>query len=154
LTLYLVLEKRSLETPLERPLVFIEKMIRFIVDSLDGLKEVIAEQEPQASKIILLFMASIDPSTGKSWCPDCRAAEPVVEDALTAWIASHTQESKTAVFVTVYVGQKPEWKDPNCVWRGEPYKLKSVPTLIVNEKEGRMEEEQLLDKNAILKFIE
>jgi hypothetical protein len=33
---------------------------------------------PETTKYII-FYASVDPSTGKSWCGDCRDAEPFIE---------------------------------------------------------------------------
>src|SRR2546426_287966 len=102
-----------------------------VINSLNELKEVVNRES--SNKVIILFMASLDPQTGKSWCPDCREAWPVVEGVI-----SNIHDDKS-VFVTAYTGQRAEWKDPHNEFRGEPYHVKSVPTLLVNGKEGRLE---------------
>lgn len=127
-------------------------MLHETVESLDDLKDMVDRHKDTASKIILFFMASIDPATGQSWCPDCRDADPVVNQTLNSW-SKDNPEGSSSVFITAYVGQRTEWKSPCCVWRGEPYFLKSVPTLMIDGKEGRLEEGQLLHPNNILDFL-
>lgn len=96
-------------------------------------------------------MASIDEKTGQSWCPDCRDADPHIKTSIQKF--AETDVGKQSLFITAHVGQRPEWKSPDCPFRGDPYLLKCVPTLIVEGLTGRLEEQQLLDAEAIIKFI-
>ena len=125
-------------------------MLKEFVNSLNDLKHLVSLHEPTAAKIILLFMASIDPETGKSWCPDCRDADPVVNDTLDSW----SKTSPSSILITVYVGERANWKNPSNIFRGEPYFIKAVPTLMIHGKEGRLEEGQLLSPDGITKFLD
>jgi thiol-disulfide isomerase/thioredoxin len=42
----------------------------------------------------IIFYASVDPSTGKSWCGDCRDAEPLIE-------AKFKEDGKDVIVVAV-----------------------------------------------------
>ena len=54
----------------------------------------------------------------------CFSADSVIEKALDV-------APSGSCFITVYVGDRPTWKDPKCVFRThEKTRLKSVPTLI------------------------
>lgn len=128
-------------------------MVTTYVKSLKELTDLISKSIETSSRIVILFMASIDPETGKSWCPDCRDADPVVLQAFDSWHTSSTKGSK-ALFITCFVGQKVEWKTPDCEFKGPPYDLKCVPTLIVHGIEGRMEEGQLLKKEDVIAFMD
>lgn len=54
-----------------------------------------------ASPFYILFTASADPETKQAWCPDVRAAKPVLDAAF----ATQKADRSTAI---VEVGQKPE----------------------------------------------
>merc|ERR1712117_612448 len=63
-------------------------------------------------------------AAGKSWCPDCVVAEPVVDECLAAC-------GDDVTFLYVGVGDRAFWKDPKCVFRtDERTKLRAVPTLV------------------------
>eukprot|EP01084_Bolivina_argentea_P312308 540685_1 len=69
------------------------------VEGIDELNKLLKEYENKKEKkdrIFLLFCGSI--IEGKSWCPDCVVAKPIIDDNL------HELNTKSDLFVTVYVG--------------------------------------------------
>jgi hypothetical protein len=86
--------------------------------------------------IYLLFMATRDETTGLRWCPDCRNAEPVLEEAFQSLPAS-------ATILEVLIPRE-SWKGPNGPkhpYRSAPFGVRGIPTLClwnaVNEKVER-----------------
>ncbi|XP_068511810.1 thioredoxin domain-containing protein 17 isoform X1 [Anas acuta] len=71
--------------------------------------------------IFALFCGDKD-AEGKSWCPDCVTAEPVVRREL------HNMPDES-VFIYCLVGDRAYWKDPNNEFR-KNLKLTGVPTLL------------------------
>ncbi|CCM00024.1 uncharacterized protein FIBRA_02050 [Fibroporia radiculosa] len=69
----------------------------------------------------LVFYSSRDAS-GALWCPDCIAVDRLVQNTFGP------SDGPSALIV--YVGQKAEWKSPTNPFRGEPWKVESVPTII------------------------
>ncbi|KAL3856262.1 hypothetical protein ACJMK2_011036 [Sinanodonta woodiana] len=101
-----------------------------------------AEEENKDKKVFALFCGSKD-SSGKSWCPDCVAAEPVVGRNL-----AHLPED--AVFIHCNVGDRPFWKDQKNPFRTDiSLKLKAVPTLMCVGKPQKLVEEQLMEDGLI-----
>jgi len=98
----------------------------------------------------LIFFASIDENTGRSWCPDCRA----VEGPLSA-----VPEGQSTL---IFVGQRAEWKDPNNPFRLE-FGLTGVPTILRVESAdsldhdthsaARLVEDEILDEAKLKKFL-
>ena len=82
-------------------------------------------------RILLIF-------SGKSWCPDCVIAEPVIESTL------EKEAKEPTNYLYVGVGGLAFWKDPKCIFRTDPMtKLKSVPTVFKwGSPENRIEEEK------------
>ncbi|KAJ7161302.1 hypothetical protein C8R43DRAFT_881264, partial [Mycena crocata] len=68
----------------------------------------------------LIFYANV--VDGKMWCSDCRKVDDVVQKTFSA------PDSPSAVIV--YVGDKPQWKALDNVFRGEPFKITGIPTII------------------------
>ncbi|KAK0233799.1 hypothetical protein IW262DRAFT_111242 [Armillaria fumosa] len=89
----------------------------------------------------LIFYSSI--VDGQLWCPDCRAVDRLLRDTFGS------DESPSALIV--YVGDRPtsvremgmcpcsllimthysdRWKTPANEFRGEPWKIESIPTII------------------------
>ena len=64
----------------------------------------------QTDRLFVLFSGSIDSASGKSWCPDCVTADPVVAEALK-------DLDDDLVLVHCAVGQRSFWKDQNNVFR-------------------------------------
>ncbi|XP_066835548.1 thioredoxin domain-containing protein 17 isoform X1 [Anser cygnoides] len=71
--------------------------------------------------IFALFCGDKD-AEGRSWCPDCVTAEPVVRKEL------HNMPDES-VFIYCLVGDRAYWKDPNNEFR-KNLKLTGVPTLL------------------------
>ncbi|KAJ7651672.1 hypothetical protein DFH06DRAFT_1331622 [Mycena polygramma] len=89
----------------------------------------------------LVFYADV--VDGKMWCGDCRAVDEQVRSAFAAG------DGPSAVIV--YVGDKPSWKAKDNVFRGEPFKLTAVPTIVnIREKKevGRLVEAEIAPKLA------
>lgn len=80
-----------------------------------------AVKEHEGKTIFAYFSGSKD-TEGKSWCPDCVEAEPVIREGL-----KHVTED--CVFIYCQVGDKPYWKDPNNDFR-QKLKITAVPTLL------------------------
>lgn len=107
------------------------------------LREVEFPSDPKdlegAREQFLIFYSSR--VNGQLWCPDCVAVDRTIQDTF------RPQDGPSAVIV--YVGQKPEWKTPSNIFRGEPWQVTSVPTVIKvkNSKvAGRLDS----DINALL----
>ncbi|EFJ07219.1 hypothetical protein SELMODRAFT_134020 [Selaginella moellendorffii] len=101
-------------------------MAAAIVDSsvgdLDGVLE--AAEKQGGGAVLLLFLGDRIPSIGRSWCPDCVRAEPVIYKEVES--AGHK-----VTLVRVNVGDKPTWRDPAHPLRIDPrFRLTGVPTLI------------------------
>ncbi|ORY79277.1 hypothetical protein BCR35DRAFT_304670 [Leucosporidium creatinivorum] len=71
-----------------------------------------------ASPYFLIFFASVEESTGKSWCPDCVRVEPTIEQ--------HVPQARSSL---IYVGQRADWKSPENAFR-QAFGLKGVPTIV------------------------
>jgi thiol-disulfide isomerase/thioredoxin len=87
-------------------------------------------------KVLLLFVAG-DDETGKSWCPDCRLAVPVVYSIV---------DKKGYTVIECDVGDRPTWKDLDHELRkSEKFKLTGVPCLMKVGRDGaptsRLDEE-------------
>ena len=87
---------------------------------------------------------------GKSWCPDCVTAQPVVESTLEKDVKVPTN------YLYVGVGDRSFWKDQSCIFRTSPLtKLKSVPTLFKwGCMENRLEEDKLFKPDMITMLLE
>lgn len=97
------------------------------VNNIYDLLSVISKEE-NVNKIFLLFTGSKN-ECNKSWCPDCVTAEPIVKSCLSNF-EDKSKDSNT-MFITVYVGTRPEWKDPKNHFRVNPkLQVKCVPTLL------------------------
>ncbi|KAK0455883.1 hypothetical protein EV421DRAFT_7556 [Armillaria borealis] len=68
----------------------------------------------------LIFYSSI--VDGQLWCPDCRIVDGLLKETFGS------DESPSALIV--YVGDRPTWKTPANEFRGEPWKIESIPTII------------------------
>ncbi|KAI0695648.1 hypothetical protein BC835DRAFT_1273059 [Cytidiella melzeri] len=82
-----------------------------------------------ASDKYLIFYSSCD-ENGKMWCPDCRAVEEIVQKTFSS--------PNGPSGLIVYVGQRTEWKSLSNPFRGEPWKVESIPTVIRVEDGARL----------------
>ncbi|TFK77441.1 hypothetical protein BDN72DRAFT_43697 [Pluteus cervinus] len=78
------------------------------------------------SEEYLIFYSSI--VDGRLWCPDCRAVE---EDVRNVFDGSDDPPA-----LIVYVGDKSSWKPSSNPFRGAPWNITSIPT-IVKVKDGK-----------------
>ncbi|QSZ31110.1 hypothetical protein DSL72_000673 [Monilinia vaccinii-corymbosi] len=97
--------------------------------------------EKPGQKLFLSFISSTDPVTQQPWCPDVRAALPVIE----AKFAGDEFEVRL-----VEVGQRSEWRVPDNVFR-TTWNVDNVPTLVRYERvDGEVKETGRLVENEIL----
>ncbi|KAH6647349.1 hypothetical protein BKA67DRAFT_491617, partial [Truncatella angustata] len=89
----------------------------------------------------IFFIVDNDASTGKPWCPDVRAAIPVVQKYF---------EKRSEDILVVSVGSRPEWKKPDSPFRTK-WDLKAVPTFVKYTRteqgisQGQVVEEDILN---------
>lgn len=97
--------------------------------------------EPYA-KSFVIFISSEDPETKQPWCPDVRASWPHIVAAF---------EGQTSPLLNVVqVGQRPEWRDPDNVYR-KNWNVNGVPTLAKFQRvNGEVVETARLDENGIM----
>lgn len=102
------------------------------------LREIEFPSDPKdlehAQERFLIFYSSR--VNGQLWCPDCVAVDRIIQDTFGP------EDGLSAVIV--YVGQKPEWKTPSNIFRGEPWHITSIPTIIKVEDSkvaGRLDSE-------------
>ncbi|BGP38601.1 hypothetical protein JCM10450v2_002550 [Rhodotorula kratochvilovae] len=88
------------------------------------LGQVPASTSPSAPHFLVLF-ASVDPNTGKPWCPDCADVQGEVERLIP--------DNKSTL---VFVGDRTEWRDPNNKFRQPPFSIDRIPTIIRIEQGG------------------
>lgn len=75
------------------------------------------------SRPLFLLFTGAKNATGRSWCPDCTAADPVIEEVLSSI-------PEGAVLLSSSVDREP-YRSPDNVYRKNPaIKLTCVPTLI------------------------
>merc|ERR1712227_75516 len=104
-------------------------------------------QENKGKEIFALFCGGKDAS-GKSWCPDCATAEPVVHGELE-------KLPKGSVFVHVDVGGRDYWKNKENDFRVDPQlKLTGVPTLLKLGEKAKLVEDQLFKSDLIQMLFE
>ncbi|KII93677.1 hypothetical protein PLICRDRAFT_100806 [Plicaturopsis crispa FD-325 SS-3] len=97
----------------------------------------------EAKETYLIFYSSPD-SNGRLWCPDCRDVEGLVKG---------TFEPKDGPSgVIVYVGQKAEWKTPANAFRGEPWRVTGVPTIIKLRDVARLVDNEITSR--LTSFVE
>ncbi|CDM29252.1 hypothetical protein DTO013E5_5948 [Penicillium roqueforti] len=103
------------------------------------------------SKLFIAFISSPDPITKQPWCPDVRDALPHINKAFAGDDAPD--------LAIIEVGQKPEWNNPQNVYR-KTWGTKNIPALVryeqVNGKvteTGRLVEGEILNKKKLREFI-
>ncbi|XP_045143681.1 thioredoxin domain-containing protein 17-like [Echinops telfairi] len=109
------------------------RWFRYVDVRVSGFEEFNQAVEQHKSKTIF--------AEGKSWCPDCELAEPVVLEGL-----KHTGEG--CVFIYCQVGERPYWKDPNNDFRKE-LKVTAVPTLLKYGKPQKLVESECLQASLV-----
>ncbi|KAG6332070.1 hypothetical protein ID866_7024, partial [Astraeus odoratus] len=95
---------------------------------------------------LVFFSSRLD---GKLWCPDCVAVERLINQTFTA------KESPPALLV--YVGQRDEWRSKDNIFRGAPWHLTAIPTIIKLNEAGdeidRLVENDVQDPGKFALFV-
>lgn len=84
----------------------------------------ISDQMPQKN-LICLFVASDDPQTDKSWCPDCIRCKPVIDSVVDQF--KFNEQLELAI---IQVGDKQGWKSDDNPYRLHELAISNVPTLV------------------------
>uniref|UniRef100_A0A8D0UNZ0 Thioredoxin domain-containing protein 17 n=1 Tax=Sus scrofa TaxID=9823 RepID=A0A8D0UNZ0_PIG len=116
-------------------------MARYEEVSVSGYEEFIQAVKQHNGKTIFAYFSGSKDAEGKSWCPDCVQAEPVVREGL-----KHTVEG--CVFIYCQVGERLYWKDPNNDFR-KKLKLTAVPTLLKYGTPQKLVESECLQTNLV-----
>lgn len=104
--------------------------------NVQGYDEFKKAAEEHADKTIFALFTGSAGSDGRSWCPDCVTADPIIERNLKHIPAD-------CVFIRCGVGDRAFWKDQNNVFRKDPkLRLTSVPTLLKYGQPQQLKEEQ------------
>ncbi|XP_070572597.1 thioredoxin domain-containing protein 17-like [Ptychodera flava] len=116
------------------------------VEGLDAFRAKIKEYEK--TDYLYAYFSGSKGEDGKSWCPDCVAAEPVVEKHLAS-------APEDAVFIYCSVGERNFWKDQNNGFRKDPtLRLTGVPTLLRVGKPQKLVEGELMKDDLVKMFFE
>ncbi|KAL0533235.1 hypothetical protein IC582_030451 [Cucumis melo] len=123
------------------------KVVDATLSDFNAVFDKFRSQLPNNKANFILFLADKDPSTSRSWCPDCVRAEPVIYKKLEA-------ASDDTALLRAYVGDRPTWRNPQHPWRVDcRFKLTGVPTLVrweENDKiSGRLEDHEAHVENKI-----
>ncbi|XP_071946362.1 thioredoxin domain-containing protein 17-like [Antedon mediterranea] len=117
------------------------------VEGIESLLSTLDEYK-SSQDVYVLFCGGIDPATGKSWCPDCVTAEPIVEEGLK-------KAAECSIFIHCNVGDRSYWKDPNNEFRKHPeFKLTAVPTLLKHGTPNRLVEDECAKKELVEMLFE
>ncbi|PAA62118.1 hypothetical protein BOX15_Mlig003659g3, partial [Macrostomum lignano] len=122
-----------------------------LVKSLDEYQSNLASltTDEKVSRIFTLFMAATDPNTGDSWCPDCRAAEPLIEEAL-----GQLENRDDVVFFIVEVGNRQAWSDGDNVFRHLADQcVTGLPTLVEVKTQARLNQTECQVKDKVMQFF-
>nr|XP_008008233.2 thioredoxin domain-containing protein 17 [Chlorocebus sabaeus] len=122
-------------------LLHVVPMARYEEVSVSGFEEFHRAVEEHNGKTIFAYFTGSKDAGGKSWCPDCVQAEPVVREGL-----KHISEG--CVFIYCQVGEKPYWKDPNNDFR-KNLKVTAVPTLLKYGTPQKLVESECLQANLV-----
>ncbi|XP_004455586.4 thioredoxin domain-containing protein 17 [Dasypus novemcinctus] len=108
---------------------------------VSGFEEFNQAVEQHNGKTIFAYFTGSKDAGGKSWCPDCVQAEPVVREGL-----KHVSEG--CVFIYCQVGERPYWKDPNNDFR-KNLKVTAVPTLLKYGTPQKLVESECLQASLV-----
>ncbi|XP_068629942.1 thioredoxin domain-containing protein 17-like [Battus philenor] len=103
--------------------------------------------DPNGPQVLFYFSGSKLPD-GRSWCPDCVEAEPVVK--------AYLDELKNdVIFAYVDVGDRNYWKDKACPFRTDTRtKLMVIPTIIKWKGVQRLEGSQCTKRELLQMLFE
>lgn len=87
-------------------------------------KQVANPSDPPLS-LLVLFEASDDPGTQKSWCSDCAESKPIIDKVLEDF-----KFNEQLALLVVKVGNRDEWKSNDNPFRNHDLRITNVPTLV------------------------
>ncbi|KAG9396845.1 Protein of unknown function DUF953, thioredoxin-like [Carpediemonas membranifera] len=91
----------------------------------ERIEREVRDVEAAGETALLWFYASEREETGRSWCPDCSAAEPVIAAAM------ETCRHESYMMIKCAVGLPLAWKDEDHPCRHMTFfDLKRLPTLL------------------------
>lgn len=88
-------------------------------------KQDVTNSQEQSTSHIVLFVASDDPNTKESWCPDCVKSKPIIEKVIEDFKFNDMLE-----LATVKVGGRDEWNSSDNPYRSHDLHVSKVPTLV------------------------
>ncbi len=97
----------------------------FVANSPEEFDATLAQAEAvNAKHTYLLFYATENPQTGKSWCPDCVRAKPLIDSKLS-------QLTESTALVIANVDRDAYRGNPSYPYRTDPrFEIQCVPTFI------------------------
>ncbi|KAH9863989.1 hypothetical protein J1614_009922, partial [Plenodomus biglobosus] len=111
---------------------------------------------------ILIFLSSADPVTGELWCPDVRAAMPVLGRVFGGPGAGRGGDEGDVVDVDggwVWVGGREEYKSPTNTHR-TAWQINAIPCVVRYERVdgvvrevGRLVEGEVLEEEALRALV-
>ncbi|CAL8085612.1 unnamed protein product [Calicophoron daubneyi] len=105
---------------------------------IESLSDLLKAVEYYKNWRIFVLYFGTPQSDGQSWCPDCREAKPTIDEALKYL-------PYNGVFLTVYVGDRATWKDPQNEFRTYPKcSVQSIPTIDQWEPHNRVSGDNIL----------
>ncbi|XP_013146264.1 PREDICTED: thioredoxin domain-containing protein 17-like isoform X2 [Papilio polytes] len=97
---------------------------------------------------VLIYFSGSKNAEGRSWCPDCVEAEPVIKAFLD-------ELKRNVVFAYVDVGDRDYWKDRACPFRTDSRtKLLVIPTIIKWKGVQRLEGSQCTKRDLLQMLFE
>eukprot|EP01036_Dinobryon_divergens_P036273 gene36273-47206_t len=120
--------------------------LQFTQSLLEASSLSMSEKKP----LLIAFLGEKVSSTDKSWCPDCVAAEPIIQTSLQSMIPG-------CVYLECIVKREEYKGNPQYVYRQLPgIELKCVPTLIHwkgDQCVARLDDSQCQVKSTVEGFI-
>eukprot|EP01120_Amphizonella_sp_Union-15-10_P010877 TRINITY_DN4510_c0_g1_i1.p1 TRINITY_DN4510_c0_g1~~TRINITY_DN4510_c0_g1_i1.p1 ORF type:complete len:326 (+),score=63.15 TRINITY_DN4510_c0_g1_i1:78-1055(+) len=151
-------EKRKLEnlvessekrTKTETEIETLRTIKKVLVESPDDFDNKLEIFKGKSERLFLWFTGTPD-SDGKSWCPDCVAAEPCV--------FSRLDKLESGILLECRVDRDKYKGNPDFAYRTDPrIKLAAIPTLIEWGKKGPIKtlvEGQCADEDLVAEFFE
>jgi len=98
----------------------------------------------ESKPAFLVVYASL--TNGRSWCGDCREAEPFVNAKFAG---------APDVVTVVYAGQRDEWRKKENLWRQPPFEVTNLPTLfkVTNNKWEKLVEADVYNQKKLDAFV-
>lgn len=111
-------------------------MVHIICNEVESFEGKLAEAQSAVGDhgvLAVLFTGAVVEETGKSWCPDCTAAFPVIKAAI--------DKLEGACLLEVPIARSDFRKD-DLYYRSSSIKLQCVPTLIRWDTQNRLDDSQ------------